>query len=97
VAAHAEYALGGSCVSEILNLTFAVSAAEASCTESLVARENGQILNFVSTRTAAVCAIVADEGSVAKEEEVRVRVEKGSAGVASKAIQMPSIASCQLD
>lgn len=60
----------------------------------MVAREDGEIFDLVAARTAAVCAVVADEGAIAEEEEVRVRVEKGAARIASEAVQMPSIASC---
>jgi hypothetical protein len=41
----------------------------------LVAREDSQIFNFISAGTAAVCAVVADERSVAEKEEIRIRVE----------------------
>lgn len=43
---------------------------------------------------AAVCAVVAYEGSIAKEEKVRVGVEESAAGVAAEAIDMPSVSSC---
>jgi len=43
---------------------------------------------------AAICAVVAYERSIAKEEEVRVGVEESAAGVAAEAIDMPSVSSC---
>jgi hypothetical protein len=58
----------------------------------LVASEDSQILNLVSARTTAVCTVIAYEGSIAEQKEVRIGVEQGAAGIASKAIQVPSIA-----
>jgi hypothetical protein len=95
VTAHAKYALGRSRISEILNFALAVSTSETRRAERLVSREDGQILNLVAAGAAAVCAIVADEGAIAEEEEVRIGVEEGPAGVASETVQMPSIASCR--
>lgn len=43
----------------------------------------------------AVCAVVADQGAVAEEEKVCVGVEQGAAGIASEAVQVPSIAGYQ--
>lgn len=43
---------------------------------------------------AAVRAVVADEGAIAEQEEIRIRVEQGAAGVAAKAVNVPPIASC---
>ena len=43
---------------------------------------------------AAVCAVVAYEGSIAKEEEVRVGVEESTAGVAAETVEVPSVPSC---
>ena len=62
----------------------------------MVACEDSQIFNFIPAGTAAVCAVVADEGAIAEEEEVRIGVEEGPAGVASETVQMPSIASCRI-
>lgn len=95
MAAHTKYALRRSCISEVLDLPFAVPASEAGRAEGLVACEDGQILNLVAAGAAAVCAVVADEGAIAEEEEVRIGVEEGPAGVASETVQMPSIASCR--
>ena len=61
MAFHAKYALRCPCIFEIFYLPFAIPALEAICTESLVAREDSQVLDFVIADTAAVCAIVADE------------------------------------
>lgn len=91
--AHAEDALGRSRIAEVLNLPLAVPAAEAGCTEGLLTGEDGQILDLVSAGGTAVCAVVADQGSVAKEEKVRIGVEQGAAGVASETVQVPSIPS----
>ena len=59
----------------------------------MVACEDSQIFNLIAAGTAAVCTIVANQGAIAEEEEVRIRVEERSAGIASKAVQMPPIAS----
>lgn len=91
--AHAEDALTCACITQILNFPFAVAALEAGGAEGLVAGQNGQILDFVATGAAAVSAIVADEGSVTKEEEVGVRVEQGAARMASETGQVPPVAS----
>ncbi len=91
MAAHAEDALRCSGISQVLYLPLAVAAAEASRAEGLVPRQDGQIFDLIAASTTAVCAIVADEGAIAKEEEVRVRVEQGVAGIASEAVEMPSV------
>ena len=59
--AHAEDALGGAGVAEVLDLALAVATAEACGAEGLVAREDGQVLNLVAAGIAAVGAVVADE------------------------------------
>lgn len=73
--AHAEYALRCPCVSEILDLLFAVAATKTGATECLITCENREVFNFVSTSIAAVRAVVAYQRSVAEQEEVRVGVE----------------------
>ena len=60
----------------------------------LVAGQYGQILDFIAASVAAVGAIVADERAVAEEEKISVRIEKGAAAVASKAVDVPSISRC---
>lgn len=86
MAAHAKYALRRSCISEVLDLPFAVPASEARRAEGLVPCEDSQILDFISAGTAAVCAIVADEGAIAEEEEVCIGVEEGPAGITSETV-----------
>jgi hypothetical protein len=41
----------------------------------LVTRQDSQIFDLVAASTAAVGAIIADEGAVAKEKKIRIRVE----------------------
>ena len=94
MAAHAKDALRRACISEVLDLPLAVPAAETRSAEGLVAGEDSQILNLVAAGAAAVCTVVADERAIAEEEEVRIGVEEGSAGITSETVQMPSIASC---
>lgn len=91
--AHAEYALGGARITQVLNLLLAVPTPKTSAAKSLIAREDGEVLDLVAARIAAVRAIVAYQRAVAEEEEVRVGVEEGAAGVASEAVNVPSIAS----
>jgi hypothetical protein len=93
VARHAEDTLTCARIAEILNLPFTVPAAEAIGAEGLVPCEDGQILDLVSAVIAAVGAVVADEGAVAEEKEVRIGIEEGTAGVAAEAIDVPSVAS----
>lgn len=93
---HAEDALRGSRIAQVLDLALAVSTTKTGGTESLVAREDSQIFDFVATGCATICTVIADKGSVAEEEEVCVRVEKCAACVTSEAVKMPSIASCQM-
>ena len=60
----------------------------------MVAREDGEVFYLVPAGATAVGAVVADQGAVAKQEEVRIRIEQGTAGIASEAVEMPPISSC---
>jgi hypothetical protein len=93
VAVHTEHALGGPCIAQVLDLLFAVPTSKAAGTVGLVTREDGQVLDLVAAGAAAIGAAVADERAIAKEEEVRIGVEEGSAGIASEAVDVPSVAS----
>ena len=93
MAFHAEYPLRGPCIPKILNLLFTISTTEACRAKRLVTRKNRQIFNLIATGTTAVRAVVADERAVTEQEQVRIRVEEGTAGVATKTVDMPSIAS----
>ena len=68
-----------------------MSTAKTGGTKGLIAGQNGKVLDFVPTRATAVGTIVADEGAVAQEEQVGVRIEEGTAGIAPEAVDMPSI------
>lgn len=92
MAFHTKYSLRRPSIFEILNLLLAISTFEAGRAESLIARKDCQILDLVPADTTAVCTIVAYERPVAEEEEVRIRVEDGTAGIAAEAVYMPSIA-----
>ena len=94
MAFHTKYTLRGPGIFEVFNLLLAISTAETGGTKGLVPGENGKIFDFVPTRTATVGAIVANEGAVAQEEQVGVRIEQGVTGIAPEAVNMPSIASC---
>jgi hypothetical protein len=78
-------------VPQVFDLTLAVPTPEACCTKSLVARQDGEVFDLISARAAAVGAVVADQRAVAEEQEVRVRVEKGVAGIAAETVEMPSV------
>lgn len=93
MAFHTEDPLRCPCIAKIFNLLFTISTPEAAGAKRMVACEDSQILNLVPTCTAAVCTIVADEGAIAEEEEIRIGVEEGPASIATKAINVPSIAS----
>jgi len=58
---HAKDALRRPRIPQVLNLAFAVPAAETTRAESLIASQNGEIFDLVTAGAAAVCAIVADE------------------------------------
>jgi hypothetical protein len=68
VTSHAEYTLRRPCIPQVLNLLLAIPAAEATGAESLITRQDGEVLDFVATCVAGVCAVVADQRSVAEEE-----------------------------
>lgn len=96
VARHAEDALRGAGIAQVLNLALAVAAAEAVGAEGLVARQNGQVLDLVAAVVAAVCAVVAYQRAVAEQQQVCVRVEKGAARVAAEAVDVPSVPRCSM-
>jgi hypothetical protein len=60
----------------------------------LVAGKNCEVLNLVAAGTTAVSAVVANQGAVAEEQEIRIRVEESMAGVTPEAIKMPTIVCC---
>jgi hypothetical protein len=88
---HAEDALRGTGIAQVLDLALAVPTPETVCTEGLVAGQNGQVFDLVPAMVAAICAVVADERAVAEQEEVRIRVEEGAACVATEAVDVPSV------
>lgn len=75
MAFHTEYPLGCTRISKVLYLFLAVSTLETIRTEGLIPRKNSEIFDLVSTRTAAICTIVANEGSIAEKEKVCIGVE----------------------
>ena len=94
MAGHAEDALLGTGIAQVLDLALAVPAPEAVCTKGLVAGEDSQVFDFVAAVVAAVCAVVAYQRAVAEQEQVGVRVEQGAARVAAEAVDVPSVAGC---
>ena len=77
VTGHTEDALRRSGVSKIFDLAFAVSTSETARTVGLVASQDGQILDFIPTGTAAVGATVANEGAIAQQKEIWRRSRAG--------------------
>jgi hypothetical protein len=90
---HAEYALRRASIAKVLNLALAVPASEAVGTESLVTGQDGQVLDLVAAVIAAVCAVVAYQRAVAEKQQIRIRVEEGTASVAAEAVDVPSVSS----
>lgn len=93
IAVHAENALRSPRITKVFDLALAVSAAETCRAEGLVTCQDGQVLDFVATRSAAVRAVIADKGAIAEQEKVGIGVEKRAARGAAKAVEMPSVAS----
>lgn len=92
MAAHAKDALRRPRIPQVFNLPLAVPAPKAARAEGLVASEDCEVFDLVAASVAAVRAVVADQGAIAEEEQVRVGVEQGAAGVASEAVDVPSVA-----
>jgi hypothetical protein len=67
MARHAKDTLRGAGIAQVLNLTLAIPAPEAVRTESLVPCQDSQIFDFVAAVVAAICAVVAYQGAVAKQ------------------------------
>lgn len=94
--AHAEDALRSASIAQILDLPLAVPTSETSRAERLVSSQDSQVLDLVVARATTVCAVVADETTIAEQKQVRVRVQKSSACVAPEAVNVPSVARCIL-
>jgi hypothetical protein len=88
---HAEDTLRSAGIAQVLDLALAIPAPEAVGTEGLVAGQDGEILDLVAAVVAAICAVVAYQGAVAEEQQVRVRVEQRAARVAAEAVNVPSV------
>lgn len=56
---HAKNTLRRSRIAQVLDLLLAISASEALGAKGLVTRQDRQVLDLISTRTATVCAIAA--------------------------------------
>ncbi len=67
IALHAEYALRRPCILQVIDLAFAIPTPEAARTEGLVTGEDGEVFDLVPTGAAAVRAVVADKGAIAKK------------------------------
>ena len=91
MAVHAKDAVRRPGIAQILNLPLAVPTAEAGCAKGLVSGQDGEVFNLIIASATAVGAVVADERTIAEEEEVRVRVEQRVARVATEAVEMPPV------
>ena len=91
MAVHAEDALGGAGIAQVFDLSFAVPAAKTLGAEGLLAGQDGQILDLVPARTAAISTVAADERAISEKKQVRIGVEKGATGAAAEAFDMPAI------
>ena len=78
MAAHTEDALRSPRISQVLNLSLAVATAKACAAKSLVAGEDGEVLDLVAASIAAVSAVVTYQAAVAKKQEVGIAVEEGA-------------------
>lgn len=72
---HAKDSLACARITQVLNLPLAVPALEAGGAKGLVAGEDGEVFDLVAARAAAICAVVANEGSVAQQEEVGIGIQ----------------------
>ena len=88
---HAEDTLRGAGIAQVLNLALAIPAPKTVRTEGLITSQDGQILDLVAAVVAAVCTVVAYQGAVAEQQQVRIRVEEGAARVVAEAVDMPSV------
>jgi hypothetical protein len=91
--AHAKVTVRRSCIAQVLDLPLAVPTTKAWLAIGLISRKDREVFNFVAASAAAVRAVIANEGAIAKEEQVRIRVEQGPAAVTTKAVKMPSVPS----
>ena len=89
---HAEDALTGARIAQVLDLALAVPTSETGGAKGLVAGEDGEVFDLVAAGVAAICTVVADEGAIAEEEQVRIGVKESSACVTPEAVNVPSIA-----
>lgn len=62
-------------IAQVLDLPLAIPTPKAGCAESLVSGQDGQVLNLIIAGAATVGAVIAYEGAIAEQEEVRIRVE----------------------
>jgi hypothetical protein len=67
VAAHTEYALGSACISKVFDFAFAVATTKTCGTKRLLPSKDSQVFNLIAAGAAAICAVVADERSIAEE------------------------------
>lgn len=66
MAVHAENALRCPSISKVFDLSLAVATFETVGAKGLVSGQNGKIFNLVEAAAAAVGAVVAYEGTIAK-------------------------------
>jgi hypothetical protein len=94
VAGHAKNALRGTSIAQVLDFALAIPTAKTVGTEGLISCQDGQVFNLITAMVTAVCAVVTYQGAIAEQQQVRIGVEEGAAGVAAEAVDVPSVASC---
>jgi len=67
VTLHTKYSLRCPCISEVVDLAFALPTSEATRAKRLVAGEDGKVLNLIIAGATAICAVVTDKGAIAEE------------------------------
>ena len=93
---HAKYPVSGPGIAQVFDLSLAVPTAEACCAKGLVSGQDGQVLNLITASTTAVGAVVANKRPISKQKEVCIRVKERVACVTTKAVEMPSVSSCDI-
>jgi len=59
----------------------------------LISSQDSQVFYLSLAGAAAVSTVVANQGAIAEEQQIRIRIKMGVAHVASKAIDVPPVAS----
>ena len=93
--AHTKDALRGARITQVLDLPLTIATSEAAGAKGLIASQNRQVFNLIAAGVATVRAVIANEGAVAEQKQVGVRVEQSAACVAAETVDVPSVAGCE--